>query len=154
MPPIKRHKGLQPLSREHHQGLLLSWKIRVGLKKGISIDRIKNYCDFFFKEELLNHFNIEELHVFTLLDSKDDLVKKALADHKRLKRLFLTKQPDMKTIVAIEEELEQHIRFEERILFNKIQEQTPEQELLKILDLHNSSTNCNIDSWEDKFWES
>ena len=25
----KRHKALQPLSREHHHGLLLSWKNRI-----------------------------------------------------------------------------------------------------------------------------
>jgi len=40
--PIKRSIALQPLSREHHHGLLLCWKIRTGLKKGIDIDRIKN----------------------------------------------------------------------------------------------------------------
>lgn len=152
MPPIKRHKGLQALSREHHQGLLLSWKIRAGLKKGVSIDRIKNYCDFFFKEELLNHFNIEEQHIFTLLDSNNELVKKALAEHRRLKRLFLKKTSDMKTIIAIEEELEQHIRFEERILFNKIQEQASEKQLIKIEKLHNN-INSKIESWKDKFWE-
>ena len=31
----KRHKALQNLSREHHHGLLLSWKIRTGLNKNI-----------------------------------------------------------------------------------------------------------------------
>lgn len=132
MKPIKRHETLKPLSREHHHGLLLSWKIRAGIKKGVSLDRIKNYCDFFFKEEL---------------------IKRALADHRKLKRLFMQKQPDMKTIVAIEEELEKHIRFEERILFNKIQEEASEKQLLKILELHNSGVSCNIDNWDDKFWE-
>jgi len=29
--PIKRHVALQPVSREHHYGLLLSWKIRDSL---------------------------------------------------------------------------------------------------------------------------
>ena len=33
--PIKRSEYLKPLSRDHHQGLLLCWKIRTGLKKGI-----------------------------------------------------------------------------------------------------------------------
>ena len=33
--PIKRHKAIQPLSREHHQGLLLCWKIGKGFEKGI-----------------------------------------------------------------------------------------------------------------------
>lgn len=153
MKPIKRHKGLQPLSREHHRGLLLSWKIRSGLKKEVSIERIKSYCDFFFKEELIHHFNTEELHIFTLLESDDELVKKALADHRKLKRLFMQKQADMKTIVAIEEELEKHIRFEERVLFNKIQEEASEKQLSRIQELHNANIGCDIDKWEDKFWE-
>lgn len=153
MNPIKRHKALKPLSRVHHQGLLLSWKIRTGLKKGISIERIKNYCDFFFKEELIHHFNIEELRIFTLLESDDELIKKALVDHRKLKRLFLQKLPEMKTIVSIEKELEKHIRFEERILFNKIQEEASKKQLQRIQELHNLSTNYDIDSWNDKFWE-
>ncbi len=41
--PQKRHIALQPLSREHHQGLLLSWKIRKGLSRKIEFDRIQNY---------------------------------------------------------------------------------------------------------------
>jgi iron-sulfur cluster repair protein YtfE (RIC family) len=153
MKPIKRHQALKPLSREHHEGLLLSWKIRTGLKKEISIERIKSYCDFFFKEDLIHHFNMEELHVFPILEADDELVKRALADHRKLKRLFMKKQPDMKSIVAIEEELEAHIRFEERVLFNKIQEVASERELLKIEKLHNKNSGGNIESWEDKFWE-
>lgn len=43
--PIKRHTALKPLSREHHHGLLLSWKIREGLKRNIEIPRIKKYID-------------------------------------------------------------------------------------------------------------
>jgi len=153
MNPIKRHKGLQPLSHEHHQGLLLSWKIRAGLKKEVSLDRIKRYCDFFFKEELIHHFNIEETHIFTLLKPNDELVKRALADHRKLKRLFLKNQSDMKIIIAIEEELEKHIRFEERILFNKVQEEASERQLLKIQELHNAPTVSNIEKWSDNFWE-
>lgn len=153
MKPIKRHKGLQSLSHEHHQGLLLSWKIRAGLKKEVSLDRIKKYCNFFFKEELIHHFNIEELHIFTLLEPSDELIKRALAEHRKLKELFMQKQTDIKTIKAIEEELEKHIRFEERILFNKIQEVASEKQLLRIQELHSSTTNSNIESWSDNFWE-
>ena len=60
--PIKRHKAIQPLSREHHQGLLLSWKIRTGLSKGVSTDRIKTYADWFYKTYLIPHFEEEEKH--------------------------------------------------------------------------------------------
>lgn len=153
MKTVKRHQSLKPLSREHHEGLLLSWKIRAGLKKEVSIERIKIYCDFFFKEDLIHHFNIEELYVFPILGSDDELVKRALAEHRKLKRLFMKKQPEMKSIVAIEEELEKHIRFEERVLFNKVQEVASERELLHIEKLHDSIKNVNVKNWTDKFWE-
>ena len=56
--PIKRHKALQPLSRDHHHGLLLSGKIRAGFSKNIEPLRIKNYADWFFKNHLIPHFEI------------------------------------------------------------------------------------------------
>jgi hypothetical protein len=46
--PLKRHAALQPLSREHHHGLLLGWKIRTGLSNGAPLERIKAYADWFF----------------------------------------------------------------------------------------------------------
>ena len=49
--PLKRHKALQPLSRDHHHGLLLSWKIRSGFKKNIDVERIKVYADWFYIRE-------------------------------------------------------------------------------------------------------
>lgn len=39
---IKRTKALQPLSRDHHHGLLLCWKIRQGIKLNVEPERIKN----------------------------------------------------------------------------------------------------------------
>ncbi len=39
--PIKRSVALKPLSREHHHGLLLSWKIREGFNRNVEIERIK-----------------------------------------------------------------------------------------------------------------
>src|SRR5690606_3210653 len=60
--PIKRHKALQGVSREHHHGLLLCWKIRTGLAKNISPDRIKTYVDWFFDVYLRPHFELEENH--------------------------------------------------------------------------------------------
>ena len=86
--PQKRHKALQHLSREHHHGLLLSWKIRAGFSKNIDPKRIKIYADWFFKTHLIPHFEMEEAHIFTILNEDNDLIKKAMADHRRLKRLF------------------------------------------------------------------
>lgn len=39
--PLKRIEQLQYLSHEHHYGLQVCWKIRQGLSKDVSFERIK-----------------------------------------------------------------------------------------------------------------
>lgn len=148
--PLKRHKALQPLSRDHHHGLLLSWKIRTGFSKNIEAKRIKAYADWFFKNHLIPHFELEEAHIFPLLSADHDLVKRALAEHRRLKRLFSDKEDVKKTLHKIEEELEQHIRFEERILFPEIQKVATEDELALIENIHKD--HGFVDNLDDEFW--
>ena len=70
-PPIKRHNALQGVSREHHHGLLLCWKIRTGLSKNIPLERIKVYVDWFYTNYLVPHFELEETYmVKSLLDDE------------------------------------------------------------------------------------
>lgn len=149
--PLKRHKALQPLSRDHHHGLLLSWKIRSGFNKNIETERIKVYVDWFFKTHLIPHFELEETHIFPLLDENDDLIKRALADHRRLKRLFNEQEDIQKSLHKIEEELEQHIRFEERILFPEIQKIATENQLAFIEKIHQQ--DGFEDKLDDEFWK-
>tara|TARA_R110002050_G_scaffold350_5_gene2336 strand:- start:16515 stop:16976 length:462 start_codon:yes stop_codon:yes gene_type:complete len=149
--PIKRHKAIQPLSREHHQGLLLSWKIRTGLSKGVSTKRIKTYVDWFYTNYLAPHFEEEEKHLFPILGKDNAMVKKAVAQHRRLDRLFKSTTELNKSLNRIEEELEQHIRFEERVLFNEIQKMATEQQLQFILE-HHIETKFS-ENTTDSFWE-
>ena len=74
--PIKRHESLKSLSHDHHHGLLLCWKIRTGFKKQIEINRIKFYTDWFFRNHLSPHFDLEEKYVFPVLGQEHELVKK------------------------------------------------------------------------------
>ncbi|WP_417619983.1 hemerythrin domain-containing protein [Oceanihabitans sediminis] len=149
--PQKRHKALQPLSREHHHGLLLSWKIRSGFSKNIAPERMRTYANWFFKTHLIPHFEMEEEHIFTILESDNELVKRALAEHRRLNRLFAETDNDAKTLSKIEEELEQHIRFEERVLFPEIQKVATEEQMLQIEKIHQPETF--VDNLEDEFWK-
>jgi len=148
--PIKRSKDLQPLSRDHHHNLLLCWKIRMGFSKDIPVERIKHYADWFFKNHICPHFDMEEKFLFPILGNEDKLVKKAISEHRRLKRLFNDTNDLTKSLSLIEEELEKHIRFEERILFNEIQKIASEEELKIISTLHpDEKFKDNI---EDEFW--
>lgn len=148
--PQKRHKALQPLSREHHFGLLLSWKIRMGFSKNIEPERIKVYADWFFENHLIPHFEMEEAHIFTMLNEDHDSVKRVLADHRRLKRLFAEVGNEAQTLSKIEEELDAHIRFEERVLFPEIQKVASEEQLALIEDIHKEEGF--EDKIDDEFW--
>tara|TARA_R110000868_G_scaffold3024_12_gene20371 strand:- start:2675 stop:3136 length:462 start_codon:yes stop_codon:yes gene_type:complete len=147
----KRHKALQPLSRDHHQGLLLSWKIRTGFSKNVSPERIKNYANWFFETHLIPHFEMEEMHIFNILGNDNQLIKKALADHRRLIRLFKKEQDLGLVLSKIEEELDKHIRFEERILFPEIQKVATDNQLLHIEKIHYQEPFK--DKLDDEFWK-
>ncbi|MFV0539661.1 MAG: hemerythrin domain-containing protein [Aestuariibaculum sp.] len=149
--PLKRHKALQPLSRDHHHGLLLAWKIRAGFKKEIEPKRIKIYADWFFKTHLLEHFDIEEQYVFPVLGDDNELVKKALSQHRRIKRLFSETGDIGVALNKVEEELDNHIRFEERILFPEIQMAATETQLELIEKIHQPEKF--EDNLDDEFWK-
>lgn len=148
--PIKRNTHLQAISREHHHGLLLSWKIRTGLKKHIEPARIKVYADWFYKTHLLPHFEIEEKYIFPILGNDNELIKKVLAEHERLKSYFESETEILENLNLIEKELEDHIRFEERVLFNEIQAIASEEQLQKVKSIHDEDKF--VDNQTDAFW--
>ena len=153
-PPLKRIDELVPLSHDHHHALWLSLKIRTGFKKGIDPSRIKKHTDWFFKTHLIPHFEIEERYIFPILGSDNELVKRALKEHRKLNRLFNAKRDIEKNLVLIEEQLESHVRFEERILFDEIQKIATRSELQKINEIHCSTFSAEEvnEKWEDEFW--
>src|SRR5579872_234243 len=115
--PQKRHQAIISFSRDHHFGLLLVWKIRQGLNKAVNPERISNYVTFFFKEDLEKHFKEEERLLFSKLPVGDVLRKKAEADHLAIYKLIVTiekKNDDATLLSQLANELEKHIRFEER----------------------------------------
>ncbi|MCB0685159.1 MAG: hemerythrin domain-containing protein [Saprospiraceae bacterium] len=150
--PIKRHKNLQPISREHHHGLLLSWKIRQGIAKNISYTRIKAYCDWFWENHLQQHFDFEERNIFPLLDKDMPMVKRVLKEHRRLRRLFQSDNKIEQNLSLIEEELVSHIRFEERTVFKEIEKTVSEKELALIEQAHSDIGKHATTTWEDEFW--
>ena len=148
---MKRHDLLKPLSRGHHHSLLLCWKIRRGFSKRVEIERIKKYADWFFENHIQPHFEIEEKCIFPILGSEHEWVKKAQSEHRRLKRLFENNDEIEKSLSLIEEELESHIRFEERTLFNEIQKIATEEQLKLMTELHTEKNF--LENTQDEFWK-
>ena len=154
--PIKRHQAIVSFSKDHHFGLLLAWKIRQGLEKAVNAERISKYVLYFFKEDLEKHFKDEELLLFCKLPESDTLRERAEADHQSIYNLINAideNKNDTKLLNQLANELETHIRFEERELFNHLQNKiTPED--LQLIEKRTPNSGKSIDEkWEDVFWE-
>lgn len=148
--PIKRHDALKPLSRDHHHGLLLSWKIRAGISKGVDAGRIRRYAVWFYENHLIPHFAAEEKFVFPLLGNDHEYSLRAIAEHRRLESLFDSMDTQISLLEQLEKELVAHIRFEERTLFNEIQKLCNETELALLKE---EMKEPEIESeWADEFW--
>ena len=96
---------------------------------------------------------MEERVIFPLLEPENEMTKKALADHRRLRRLFEDNEDVSRSLSLIEEELEGHIRFEERVLFDEIQRRLSNDALERLVS-HPALRASNLGvGWEDEFWK-
>ena len=118
--PISRSEDLISLSREHHDGLLLSWKINTGLNKEVSTYRIRDYVLYFFDNFLEAHFIDEEEQLYTLLDEDHADRRIAELQHAALRvriEYFRAGYPfEAGLLRDFANLLSEHIRFEERTL--------------------------------------
>lgn len=153
--PLKRHPAFISLSKDHHFGLLLVWKIKTGLNSAVSPARISEYILYFFEKDLQHHFREEEELVFSKLPAGDPLRTQAEAEHNNIYSLIEGIRQDTSDKVLLQSfatSLDDHIRFEERILFNHLQE-TWEPAVLESLaqQMTKGQEDCDA-GWPDHFW--
>jgi len=133
--PIKRNPAIAVLSRDHHNALLLVWNIRKGLKNSIEPGRIGDYVIQFYEEDLLTHFKDEEELLFINLNASHPMRVQAEDEHRLIHSLIaeIKNNPEKKNLLEkFATTLENHIRFEERVLFNHLQEIISGDKLLQI----------------------
>lgn len=154
--PIKRNPAIVQFSREHHYGLLLVWKIRQGLRLTAAPERIGKYVTYAFGIELEPHFQAEEQLLFSRLPAGNDLRLQAEEEHRLLRGQVaqLQEQPaDAALLQTFAQTLENHIRFEERSLFNYLQEHLPAEILSVVEAAHPPLDREACELWPDRFWE-
>ncbi|WP_353145401.1 hemerythrin domain-containing protein [Chryseobacterium sp.] len=119
---MKRNQNIILLSRDHHFGLLCSWKIRQGLKKEIETGRIKKYILHFWQNHLEEHFREEEQILCAYLE--DEYTERIRSEHAQIKVLAsqIEHSEDTRLLSDFADLLEQHIRFEERNWFPHLEE--------------------------------
>lgn len=153
--PIKRHAAFVAFSKDHHFGLLLVWKTKTGLKNDISADRISNYILYFFEKDLQQHFREEEQLIFSKLSQDDALRVQAEAEHENIYSIVgeLKQNKHDKTLLQrFATTLDDHIRFEERILFNHMQEKLEPSQLEEISQQTAQQREDPDTGWDDHFW--
>jgi|SRR5690554_211000 len=153
------HKGIEnkylsltPLIEDHDEVILFCERIREALQRKIESNRIKGYIDWFKETYLDPHFEIEQEFIFPILGNNNVRVKRAIANHRRLNRLFNETSSLHTVFHKIEEELTTYIGFEERILYQEIRAITT-QEAWKEVEEKHSQLKFSDDEWTDRFWE-
>ncbi len=153
--PIKRHEALVSYSREHHEGLLLVWKIRSGFRKNIAAERIARYVVHFFEKDLSAHFSDEENNLAPLLPAGDEQMARMMDEHRQIREWVhrLQKQEVLAADVSgFADALERHIRFEERVLFNHLQAQLTPLQLSALVETDRGGHEHPDKGWQDIFW--
>ncbi|MBS1652095.1 MAG: hypothetical protein JSU07_08815 [Bacteroidetes bacterium] len=138
------------LYKEFSVVLLFCWHIRSGLNKNITIERIKKYTNWFYKCNLINHFNFEEEQMLPNIDSKNAITVKAKHFHKKLSKLFSDDKNIEKSLSSIEDLLEAYVRFEKQKFLPLIQKSMNETQLN--LALTKYPKNILNENWNDSFW--
>ena len=152
---MKRHPALISLSHDHHHGLLLAQLIKKdapdykGLPKDLN-GKI-NYTIDIYNSSLKKHFEDEEKILFPFIKGKDEFLDKLILEiineHRLLENLIAKLYHSTDQIHLLDKIgniLSEHIRKEERILFEKSQSVLTEDELIAIGNkLYSSSTNGN-----------
>lgn len=133
-PPLQRHAALQPLSREHMSGLIQARNLRraAGEDRGA---RARAAAEFVrvWQAEITGHFDDEERLLIPLIDDpvwRERLVRehreiRALAD--RCRDAPPGEAAERTTLARLGSLLHDHIRWEERALFEAIQREHPDE---------------------------
>lgn len=141
------------LSKEHHYGLLASWKIRRGFELATDQKRIAAFVIDFWQAHLNAHFIAEEEILFNTITHV--LIDEALQQHVQLRRLLklISQEGSSEQLTEFANLLEQHIRFEERQVFKMLQQELSEEKLTEIgKQLEEMHSQPFEDNYKDEFW--
>jgi hemerythrin-like domain-containing protein len=131
-----RDKSLIPLSRQHQHALALC--VRIDRAQPISVTDLQAWqaeIEQQFEQEIKIHFAAEEQVLFPAAGEFPELipiVEELIADHTALRELFSQAEKrgmSSESLLAFGERLSNHIRKEERQLFERLQQLTNQEEL-------------------------
>jgi hemerythrin-like domain-containing protein len=131
---------------------LLVWKIRQGLKKHISADRITAYLHWFWKNELEWHFHKEEEMLPKVIDKDHPMMRRMFEEHGIILKQLNQLNGNSSSVELDEfaKLINDHIRFEERELFGMIEQQLNAPDKAALEEALAAQQEKSV--WEDQFW--
>lgn len=154
---MKRHENLQPFSKQHHNELLACLLLRKGVKKKADLSVMRDFIRQFWKSDLSEHVALEEKTLIPFLMNHTSLRSYASIlhnEHELIQRIYERNsngQISYRNLELFAETVEQHIRFEERVVFEQIQDSLPDETLKKFLVEDNKQADCSV--FPVKFWD-
>jgi hemerythrin-like domain-containing protein len=134
--PMQRTETLRRLSSEHHSGLVIARRARE--QAGTPAECETAWADLRqrFADELEPHFKLEERGLLPAMQAagEERLVERTLADHSKMRTLIEAGGPG--DLAAFAQILTDHIRFEEKELFETAQHVLGAEVLKRIGALH------------------
>ncbi len=142
---MKRHPSLRPFSDDHHQGLVNGRRLRRAASGvgGGSAETARDFLEFWQRDTSL-HFRKEEEVLLPVLaryggDLGERPILQMLTQHARIRGLAMQLSDELEqgeiredTLRNLGEQLEAHIRLEEREVFPLIEETLPEHALQEV----------------------
>ena len=117
----RRHESLIPLSHEHHDALMLAWRLRTGDLSKREPELRAKHVNALFEYRLINHMRLEEELLFpafrAVLGVEASLIDLLLSDHRELRGKATAIKAAHDQVDSFCDLLERHIRTEERQLF-------------------------------------
>ena len=136
MGPLKRRKELHALSEDHHNALVIALRCRRVANGSFDAEPSEYWFSVreFFRRALEPHFEIEESLLLPALEELGEsaMCTRILKEHATLRALVGEDVPDRAGFEAFGALLEEHIRYEERTVFEDVQDRLPQAVLDEI----------------------
>lgn len=154
---MKRDVTLQPLSHQHHNALMGCLLLKKGVQKKADKKVLKDFALRLFNEDIQHHMNAEEKFIYPHLDKLGYPYKTIVRREHETIRLLADRlrihEDGYLVFSTFADFLEQHIRFEERVVFNKLQESLNDQDRSALNTSLNGLPARKCSDYPVRFWE-
>ena len=131
---MKRHRALQPFSRDHNVALILSRDLsRAPEADDVLCQALADRIGHYWRDELEDHF-AEEERLLTPL-ARPSSARRLADEHRDIAARIrvVAQQAQAETLRNLGTLLEAHVRWEERCLFVEIEEDASSEQLAQLL---------------------